>query len=192
MATQHRCSILFGKKRVRELRFKILPHCKIHQIVPVLNTISFHPPLDKKDHISYALLELINNSLRAHRENGIEDPILVKLRAEPTKLRIEVKDRGGGFDPRKLPYNIFEESFPENFHTDPFLQYRRIHQNKRFGMGLLIAKRVFHHFTLQFVDQEGRPRPWGDPSIVGTHILADFEQRDTHGTQVLKRGDKQI
>ena len=179
MATQHRCFIQFGKKRVRELRFKILPHCKIHQIVPVLNTISFLPPLDRENYISYALLELINNSLRAHREKGIEEPILVKLRAEPSKLQIEVKDRGGGFDPGKLPYNIFEETYPENFNTDPFLQYRRIHQNKRFGMGLLIAKRVFHHFTLQFVDREGRPRPWGDPTIVGTHILADLEPCDT-------------
>lgn len=179
MKTQLRYSILFNKKRVRELRLKILPHCRIHQIVPVLNTISFHPPFDKKEHISYALLELINNSLRAHREKGIKDPILIKLRAEPSKLQIEVKDKGGGFDPGKLPYNIFEDTLPENLNTDPFLQYRRIHQNQRFGMGLIIAKRVFHHFTLQFVDGEGHPRLWGDPTIVGTHILADFQQRDS-------------
>ncbi len=173
------CSILFRKKRLRELRFNILPHCRIHQIVPVLNAISFYPALANRDHIAYALLELINNSLRAHREKGVNDPILVKLNAGKSHLRIEVKDKGGGFDPHKLPYDLFDTNIPENLNTDPFLQYRRIHENKRFGMGLIIAKRVFHRFTLQFVDQEGQPRPWGDPNIVGTHILADFSPCDT-------------
>lgn len=174
MATQS-CSILFRKKRLRELRFKILPHCRIHQIVPVLNAVAFYPTLEKKDHISYALLELINNSLRAHREKGVKEPILVRLQARSSYLRIEVKDKGGGFDPQKLPYNPFDTRIPDNLNTDPFLQYRRIHENTRFGMGLIIAKRVFHRFTLQFVDPEGHPRPWGDPTIVGTHILADFD-----------------
>jgi len=178
MATP-RCSILFRKKRLRELRFHILPHCRIHQIVPVLNAISFCPTIAKKDHIAYALLELINNSLRAHREKGVKDPILVKLKAGTSHLRIEVKDKGGGFDPHKLPYNLFDTNIPENLNTDPFLQYRRIHEHKRFGMGLIIAKRIFHRFTLQFVDQEGQPRPWGDPNIVGTYILADFGPYDT-------------
>ncbi len=105
MATQS-CSILFRKKRLRELRFKILPHCRIHQIVPVLNAVAFYPILEKKDHISYALMELINNALRAHREKGVKEPILVRLQARSSYLRIEVKDKGGRFrSPKKLPYN---------------------------------------------------------------------------------------
>ncbi|MFQ3620250.1 MAG: ATP-binding protein [Spirochaetales bacterium] len=168
-------AIIYKKKKLRELRLKIHPHTKIHQIVPLLNHISFKPSLDKKDHVSYALLELINNSLRAHREKKIQEPILVKLRGDSTRLQVEVKDSGGGFDPTKLPYDIFSSQIPENLHTDPFVQYRRIHENKRFGIGLLIAKKVFHRFHLEFVDAEGNPRSWGDPAIVGTRIRADIE-----------------
>ncbi len=183
-------AILFKKKRLRELRLKIFPHCRIHQIVPVLNAISFHPHLHRKDHVSYALLELINNSLRAHQERGIQDPIVVRLQGGGSNLQIEIKDKGGGFDPQKLPYNLFDKNIPENMNADPFLQYRRIHENKRFGMGLLIAKRVFPHFTLRFVDGEGRPRPWGDPSIVGTHIIAELEQFDTENIPESEAGTK--
>ncbi|HOV38016.1 MAG TPA: ATP-binding protein [Spirochaetales bacterium] len=169
------CAILFRQKRLRELRFQIRPSCKIHQIVPVLDSIAYTPPLANKEHVAYALLELINNSLRAHREKSIPAPISLRIRSTGSALHIEVRDEGGGFDPKSLPYDIFKGDIPDNFNADPFLQYRKFYENKRFGMGLVLARRVFHRFNLQFVDAQGNPRPWGDPSIVGTHIQADWE-----------------
>ena len=114
------CAILFRQKRLRELRFQIRPSCKIHQIVPVLDSIAYTPPLANKEHVAYALLELINNSLRAHREKSIPAPISLRIRSTGSALHIEVRDRGVDSILRAFRMTFSKEIFRTILMLTPF------------------------------------------------------------------------
>lgn len=163
-------SIVYRTKEVTSLLLTIDPGTEFRRIVDDFEEIHYPPLRVNPELVSFALLELVSNSIRAHREKGITDAVLVQIAAEGGELRARVQDSGRGFDPSLLPYDI--DAAPENVDlmSDAFAEYRRRHDGSRFGMGLYVAKKTFRKFQLAFVDAGDRPCPWFSGKVKGTRI----------------------
>lgn len=120
--------------------------------------------------VSFAILELVSNSIRAHREKGVTEPVKVDLCTEAGQFRATVKDSGRGFDPSLLPYDINSKPEDVDVMSDEFSTYRQRHAGSRFGMGIYVAKKTFRDFRLSFVDSSSRPCPWFSGKVRGTVI----------------------
>ncbi len=103
----------------------------------------------------YALLELVNNSIRAHRERKEDAPILLRIKLTDTEVVTTLEDRGGGFDKTRLPYDIDRDVKEIDINNQEFLKYREDHDYQRFGMGLLISKKTFDSFKIVFIGPDG-------------------------------------
>ena len=60
------------------------------------------PPDDRLDDVAVALSELVSNSV-LHSRTAPAAPIEVRLELGPGTLRLEILDRGPGFDPAAVP-----------------------------------------------------------------------------------------
>lgn len=161
----------FRKKKLKRLRLLVSPQAKFSDIFTIFEEIRFFPGEFPRDNVVYALLELVNNSLRAQRETKSLEPILVGFNILGAALQIDIKDQGGGFNPKKLPFDIDSPVANVDINGKTFQEYRKFHKNTRFGMGLYIAKRTFSDFSLAFVDVKGEERTWAEEAaILGTHI----------------------
>ena len=141
-----------------------------HEILKQVNGLTIPDSPHDDEHTRYALLELINNSLRAHREKGIHDKIRTELKIEDDILKIRITDRGGGFDISALPYDINESTDDIDTNSNSFQLYREKNQYKRFGMGLIVAKRLFPVFNISFYNERNEEVPYNPDTVVGTHI----------------------
>ena len=129
--------------------------------------------LDEKklENIRYSLLELVNNSIRAHKEKQCADYITLRFAMEESELLIILQDRGGGFDKSGLPYDLDQEVHDIDINDDSFMAYREKYGYHRFGMGLLVTKKTFDSFILNFINKEGVLTPAYDKDeTAGTHI----------------------
>ena len=122
------------------------------------------------DNIKYAVMELLNNSLRAHREKRVNKAIITTLNTFNSHLTINIKDYGGGFDPGKLPYDLEKDHREINPQSSCFIEYREKYNYMRFGMGLLLARRTFTCFDLSFFDNYGKQIKWESGEAAGTII----------------------
>ena len=96
--------------------------------------------------------------------------MIAVFRAADTKIEIEVKDFGGGFDPARLPYSLDAPAETIDQTSDAFEEYQEKHKYLRFGMGLLITKKTFPFFQVIFFDEEEQPVQWGESAVIGTVI----------------------
>lgn len=163
--------LAFREKNLIRLKISIFIHARFQEIYTVFNEIVFPFNHSERDTYTYAVLELVNNSLRAHREKDSSRPVEVTFRAQSGSIEIAVEDRGGGFDPARLPYDLDQDVSSIDLHGEAFQRYRQKHDNSRFGMGLYIAKRAFTGFSLEFIDEEGELVDWGSSNVAGTRIL---------------------
>ncbi len=131
-----------------------------HEILKKVNGLTIPDSPHDDEHTRYAVLELINNSLRAHREKGILENIRTEYKVKDDELEIIITDKGGGFDISKLPYDIGDSVDDVDTNDGRFQEYREENQYKRFGMGLLVAKRLFPIFSINFYDSEGNEVPY--------------------------------
>jgi len=162
--------IVYRDKAYKKLRLNISPRAKFSTVLSTINSIDFPGSPVKSEHIVYAVLELINNSLRAHRENQVAAPITVEFSALPPNLHVDIIDRGGGFNPEHIPFSLTEDPETVNLHDDQFQQYRKQNDYKRFGMGFYIVKKTFQTFELNFYDESGNIIPWEHNKVIGTKI----------------------
>ena len=116
------------------------------------------------------VLEMVNNSIRAHRENEIEEAFMITFEFNSPELSIAIEDKGPGFDPGQLPYSLAEDPSDLDLKSERFNEYRKKHNFKRFGMGLHLVRKTFSRFNLCFLDSEGQPTAWEDGKICGTRI----------------------
>ena len=133
----------------------------------------FFNGIDEKhlENLRYSLLELVNNSIRAHRERRTDELITLRFSIEDNELIIILQDRGGGFDKSGLPYDLDKDVKDIDINDDSFMEYREKHGYHRFGMGLLVTKRTFDSFKLMFVDREGvLTLEYDKEETAGTHI----------------------
>jgi anti-sigma regulatory factor (Ser/Thr protein kinase) len=141
-----------------------------NKLLSVLNTIEINGVSMQSEHITYAVLELLNNSMRAHRENNIDKKIRTEFTLSDRTLSIFIQDWGGGFDPSVLPYDLNGDPNDIDMHGQEFQQYREEHGYKRFGIGMLIVKKTFDHFKIYFIDEEMNPVTWDSGKVSGTCI----------------------
>jgi len=135
----------------RSLIFNISDKAPLNAILKCINLVDSGISHELEEHIYYSTMELVNNSLRAHREKGISSrPVRVKVSAGDELLSIEILDYGGGFNTAELPYNYLLP--PEKVNTEDFSfqRYREKYEYRRFGMGLLTARQLADTFSLLF------------------------------------------
>ncbi len=163
--------IVYNRISSRTVRINISPTVEFREILKVLNNI-YLPDYDGIDHdnIKYAVMELINNSLRAHREKRVNKVIITTFNTFNSHLTINIKDYGGGFDPGKLPYDLEKDHQEINPQSSSFIEYREKNNYLRFGMGLLLAKRTFTRFDLSFFDNYEKQVKWESGEAAGTII----------------------
>ena len=160
----------FRGKICRTFKMNIYPFAEFNEILTQLNEITFIGGRINQEHAMYAVLELINNSLRAHREKSITKPLRLTVTVSPEGLTIVIKDFGGGFNPERLPYDISKPVQDVDTNNESFQQYRERHGYKRFGIGLYVARKTFTKFTLKFFNEKGD--------------FVDYKEHETQGTYI--------
>lgn len=158
----------YNGKKTRAVELSISPVTQFPKIVQIMSAIEI-PGLASADLVRYAVLELVSNSLRAHREKKIDQVVRVVLSISGTELRVQVEDRGGGFNPEVLPYDFSKNPELVDPNSESFQAYRQRNRNERFGMGLLSVRRTFSKFRLSFVTAVGMQSSWS-PEVLGTCI----------------------
>ena len=163
-------TIRFNKKPYKKVRMKIKAKTNFNDLLSAVSLLTIEGNGIESDYIMYAVLELLNNSLRAHRERKIEKDIIAEFKINGNSLIIRIQDWGGGFNPQDLPYDI--EADPEfiDMHGNSFQKYREENDYKRFGIGLLVCKKTFSQFNLYFIDNELKTVPWESGRTAGTCI----------------------
>jgi anti-sigma regulatory factor (Ser/Thr protein kinase) len=160
----------FQSKRSDQVTVSIHPTADFREILLTLESIQFPDFIENPDNIKYAILELISNSLRAHREKQVDKQVTAVFRAVDTTIDIEVKDFGGGFDPKRLPYPLEAAADTIDQTSDAFEEYQKKHNYLRFGMGLLVTKKTFPCFEVIFFNEDEQPVRWGEATVLGTVI----------------------
>lgn len=168
-------------RQSRSLRLTIDPGAEYRDILSAFDSIALPDTSLGSDNLRFAVLELINNSLRAHRERGVQKDILVDIYNAEDLLIIQIRDYGGGFDPGKLPYSLDADVRTVDIMGAPFQEYQKTNNFKRFGMGLYIAKKSFDEFHLLFLDGKGTPVPWTPGATAGTLIRLSIAVGKTGG-----------
>ncbi len=159
-------------KKYKSILLRINRNTDFSAILREFHNIYFFGIDEKKlENIRYSLLELVNNSIRAHKERDEDGDITLRFTMTPEELIIALEDRGGGFDKKNLPYDLDQEVKHIDINNQDFLEYRERHGYHRFGMGLLITKRTFDAFILKFPDREGKKRDHYEKGVTaGTYI----------------------
>lgn len=155
LAKREMAQLTYREKSYQKLKFTFSKDISFQRILNTLNKVRFDGVVVNDEQAIYAILELVNNSLRAHREKDVKEKIILHLKASEDLLHIRLKDKGGGFDPESLPYNLFAPVEEIDTCSDAFEGYREKHQYRRFGMGLLLARKIFPGFRLSFYQENG-------------------------------------
>ena len=160
----------FKGKPFRRIRLNIRPKVEFKQILDTLEDLTLPQTNVKSQDIKYAILEMVNNSIRAHRDNKIEEPLTVTFEYANPELTIAVVDKGPGFNPQVLPYSLDDDPNDLDLKSDSFDEYRKKHNYKRFGMGLHLVRKTFSSFELSFLNSDGQFVEWKEGKIRGTCI----------------------
>jgi anti-sigma regulatory factor (Ser/Thr protein kinase) len=176
-------------KESRTIRLTVAPGADFREVIRTLESISIPQSRVSVEHLRFAILELLNNSIRAHREHGEPRDISIDLSVLDSKLVVRIRDFGGGFDTSRLPYDINEDPSRLDLHSSPFAEYQKQNNYKRFGMGIFVAKKTFDEFHLAFLDEMDRPSPWVQGRTIGTLItLAVKVEHDGSGGRETAHG----
>jgi anti-sigma regulatory factor (Ser/Thr protein kinase) len=161
-------------KKSRSIRLSIDPGAEYRDVLSAFDSIDLPQTALSAENLRFAVLELVNNSLRAHRERGVQKEIVIDIYNADSNLIILIRDFGGGFDPARLPYPMDADARAVDIMGEPFLEYQKRNDFRRFGMGLLIAKKTFDRFRLLFLDGKGSPAPWDPGNTAGTLIRLEI------------------
>lgn len=156
--------------RNARVQLAVSPHADFREIIRALDSIDFPRTGVSSNNIRFAILELLSNSIRAHRERNVDKEIRLVIAATDGRLSVSIRDFGGGFDPGKLPYDLEADPKSLNLQSPPFEEYQTRHGFKRFGMGIYVAKKTFEHVTIDFFDEQENPMPWQQGKVAGTLI----------------------
>ena len=152
------------------VELSVSPRADFRDVIHAMEAITLPPTGVSGDNIKFAILELVNNSIRAHREKNEERDIRIVLSVSDGRLEVEIRDFGGGFNPSALPYDLDADPRSLDLHSAPFDDYQRRNGYKRFGMGIYVAKKTFDRFQIAFLDHTEKPLPWQEGKVAGTLI----------------------
>lgn len=161
----------YRKVKSLDLALSFAPTLEFREIVEAVQAVQLPPLPVNQELAAFSVLELLSNSVRAHRERGIREEIRLRYYLKSDSLEIEILDAGRGFDPSRLPYSLDDRPETVDPTSAPFMEYRMRHGDGRFGMGLLAARRTFPFFSLSFVDKSLQPCPWYSGLVRGTKIV---------------------
>jgi anti-sigma regulatory factor (Ser/Thr protein kinase) len=165
-------------RECRTIRVKVDPTADFRRIIHTFDSIELPKlPIDSEN-LKFTILELVNNSIRAHKERGEAREIIIDLTLIGGRLNVTVRDFGGGFDPRLLPYPLDADPSGLDIRSPSFLEYQERNGYKRFGMGIYLAKKTFDNFRLIFLDARDIPVSWDTGRAVGTLIRVDVRTRE--------------
>lgn len=170
-------SLQMNEKRSRTIRLSVNPRADFRDVIRTLQAIVLPPVRVSDEHVRFAVLELLNNSIRAHKEKGEPRDISVDLTTTDGRLVVTIRDYGGGFDPEKLPYRLGDNPTELDLQSAKFEEYQKRNRYKRFGMGIYIAKKTFDEFRLIFLDEHDQPMEWTAGRTAGTLITASIGAR---------------
>ena len=88
----------YRDKTYKHITIRIKPQLEFKKILDTLEEIVLPEMGSKQQNLKYAVLEMVNNSIRVHRENEINEPICINLEHAISALTIEVRDSGPGYD----------------------------------------------------------------------------------------------
>jgi len=174
-------SLYINGKQSRTIRLTVSPRADFREAIRLLGAIAIPPTRVSEEHIRFAVLELLNNSIRAQNDKGDPRDISIDMTVSDGRLVVSIRDYGGGFDVAKLPYDLAADSDSLDLRSSPFQEYQKENGYKRFGMGLYIARKTFEDFRLVFLDQQDRPTAWAPGQIAGTLITVSVGTRPGKG-----------
>ena len=162
--------IKYKQKKYKTITIRLSKDSDFSVLLKEFHQLEFPELKSDIEHIRYAVLELVNNSIRAHKEQNTAERILLRFTLEEEHLLTIIKDAGGGFDISVLPYDINHDVSQIDLNAPSFQQYREENDYNRFGMGLLVTKRTFDDFNITFYTGEREDVHWGEENILGTII----------------------
>jgi len=162
--------ILINEKQYKHINFNINCKSELSTIFEIMSRIDVPGIKISKDLLIHSIIELINNSICAHNENNISDPVKIRFSIENEDLQIIIRDRGKGFDVETLPFNLNDPVSAIDINGKNFQDYREKYNYKRFGTGLFNAKKTFDEFELNFFEINGNAVPYNSPKKDGTMI----------------------
>ena len=111
----------------------------------VATAAALDPPLPESrlDDLRLAVTEACSNAIKAHREDAADEPVVISCHLDDDRFRVDIRDRGPGFDPDALT------RLPEPH--DP----TRLHHES--GLGIPLIKVLTDDVTFE---------PAGDGTIV--------------------------
>ena len=111
----------------------------------VATAAALDPPLpdSRLDDLRLAVTEACSNAIKAHRPDAADEPVVISCHLDEDRFRVEIRDRGPGFDPDALA------SLP-----DPSDPTRLQHES---GLGIPLIKVLTDDVTFE---------PAGDGTIV--------------------------
>jgi anti-sigma regulatory factor (Ser/Thr protein kinase) len=171
-------SIIYDGKPYKNIILKISITAPFREILKKINELNYPCSEAVSEPVRFAVLELLNNSLRAHREKEITDDIVIDFKITGLELFIQITDSGGGFDLTRLPYDLSDNPESIDVNSEVFQEYREKNHYQRFGMGLLAGKKVFQDFEVLFYGQDGTITPWQPGLTKGTIIRMSMGNLD--------------
>lgn len=111
----------------------------------VATAAAIDPPLpdSRLDDLRLAVTEACSNAIKAHRPEAADEPVVISCHLDEDRFRVEIRDRGPGFDPDALA------NLPDP--TDP------TRLNHESGLGIPLIKVLTDDVTFE---------PAGDGTIV--------------------------
>lgn len=93
----------------------------------VATAAAIDPPLadSRLDDLRLAVTEACSNAIKAHRPEAAEEPVVITCHLDDDRFRVDIRDRGPGFDPDALA------ALPDP--TDP----SRLHHESGLGIPLI-------------------------------------------------------
>ena len=164
-------TLLYKGTKYTSIKISLHPDTDMRTILKTMDAVCFPDCGISENNIRYAILELINNSLRAHRDNREKRRIVVSFHANNDHLSVTIKDFGGGFDIQKLPFDINESPVNIDPNSDALMVYRKDNNFLRFGLGFYIVKKTFENFQICFHGKNGISTAWKPGKAIGTLII---------------------
>lgn len=162
--------ILINEKEYKHINFKINSKSELSSIFNKIGEMEIPELKIKKELFMDSIIELINNSICAHNEKNIAEPVHIRFSIENNDLHVTIKDKGRGFNIEDLPFNLNDPVSAIDINGKNFQIYREKYNYKRFGTGLFNAKKTFDEFELKFYDRSGNSVGTDSEKKVGTII----------------------
>ena len=155
----------------RVMRIVFEPDTPLSAVSETIRSLDLPTTAKCKSTLEFALAEVLLNALRASAGQGVEEPCVAEILDDGESVTVKLEDAAGGFDVKELPYDFSAEAEEVEVDAEALDRYRAKHDDRRFGLGLLLTRGIVDDFSLIFIDAAGREVPWqGKGSVHGTRV----------------------